>query len=160
MILVLLYLAVLVAGLMPETAVGRALRRVMIDLQNAVIARFTPGKLLLIVCFALIVAAVIAIARADVMLLVAQGLPEAIGWFFTFDVVTYLDVMALAWLLAATVRLRAVAQPLSPWVARVRRGVAVMRLSSRSRRARRLVRKPAPKSSDDDGGWAGPFAYA
>jgi hypothetical protein len=157
MILVLLYLAVLVAGLMPHSTAGRALRRLLVDMPRAGLAWLTPGKLLLMIGVALIVAALIVIARADVMLLVAQGLPEGIGWFVTFDVATYLDVVALAWLLAATVRLRALAQVLRAWAARVRR-VAARRSNARSRRMRRPARKPAPKASDDDGG--GAWAYA
>jgi len=156
MILVMLYLAVLAAGLWPETAVGRALRRLMVDLPRAMLAWLTPGKILLILGLALIAAALIAIARADVTAFVAQGLPEGIGWLVTFDVATYLDVIALAWLLAATVRLRAMARAVRALATRMVQAVALRRSAARSRRTR-PARKPTPKASDDDGGWA--WAY-
>ena len=43
MILVMLYVAVLVAGLAPESGAGRALRRLMLDLPRAMAAWFTSS---------------------------------------------------------------------------------------------------------------------
>ena len=160
MILVLLYLAVLVAGLLPRTAAGRALRALMIDLPRAMIAWITPGRILLILGLTIVVATLVSFARQDLLAFAAQGMPEGVGWLVTFDVASYLDAIALAGLLAATVRLRAVTERLRRLAGRVRQGVSTRRMSARGRRTHRPARKPAARSSDDDGGWAWSFGQA
>jgi hypothetical protein len=105
MFLVLFCVAVGVAVLWPDTSPGRALRRWMIELPAE---RLTPGVLLVGLLALIAFATVIGLGRTDAIFLLAQGVPEGIGWFVTFDIATYLDVIALAWLLAATVRLRTV----------------------------------------------------
>jgi hypothetical protein len=169
MLILLLCAAMVVAWRWPQTPVGRTLHRLMVAWPARKLANLSPGKalpklasgrvlLVLIVLIGIVLAD--GVFRGDVMMFLAQISPEGIAWFVTFDVATYFDVIALALMLAATVRMRAVAQALRAWVARVREGVAVRRSSARSRRPRRPVRKPPPKSSDDDGGWAPALGHA
>lgn len=153
MILVMLYVAVLVAGLWPRSDAGRVLRRLMVELPGAALGWFTPGKLLLLLGLALAVAALAVAARGDLVMFAAQGLPEGVAWMVSLDVAAYLDVIALAWLLAVTVRLRAAMQALRTGLSRVRQGPA-RRVGARARSSRRVARKAEPKSGDEDGGWA------
>jgi hypothetical protein len=121
------------------------------------------------VIFALFVMLAIALAiglfRTDSVFLVAQGLPEGIAWAATFDVVTYLDVIALAWLLAAVVRLRAAyegLQALADQAKRLtRRLIATLRIRGGMRsRARRADRKRLPPARDEEAAWpAAAFSY-
>jgi hypothetical protein len=167
MLILLLCAAMVVAWRWPQTPVGRVLHRLMVEWPARRLANLSPGKMLpklpagrvllvLIVLIGIVLAE--GVFRGDVMMFLAQISPEGIAWFATFDIAAYFDVVALALMLGATVRLRAVAQALRAWAARVRQAVAVRRLSARSRRARRPVRRPPPRSGDDDGGWA--WAYA
>jgi hypothetical protein len=102
----------------------------------------------------------IAIARSDVFVFLAQGMPEGIAWFVTFDIATYLDVIALGLVLGATLRLRAVYGAFKAWVARSVMGRATHRRRSARSRSPRPERNAPPTSNDDGRAWAGfGFAY-
>lgn len=155
------------AWLFPDTPAGRSLRRLLVDLPARKLAQLTPGAVIFALLIVLAIAGAIGLARTDGIFLVAQGLPDGIAWFATFDVAAYLDVIALAWLLAAMVRLRTAYDALRALAAQARRlaqlWIAMLRVRGRagaSTRSRRAGGKPPPPSRDDEPGWpALAFSY-
>jgi hypothetical protein len=143
--------------LAPETPIGKALRRALVDWPAERLSRIRPGVVILILLLVVGSVALIVGAKDDGLFLVSQGLPEAIASIFAFDLATYFDVLAVAWLLAASVRLRVVRAVLGSVAARVRR-LIVRRTTSRARAPRRRPGAPPPANSDDEG-WPG-FALA
>jgi hypothetical protein len=106
--------------------------------------------LVLLALFA--VATAVLLARNGGLIFLAQSFPEGIVWFATFDVATYLDVIALAVVLSATVRLRSIYMAIKAWVARSALGRLVRRGRARSR-SRRPERAQQPPSNDDEPVW-------
>lgn len=146
----------------PETPIGAMLKRVLIDRAARAMARLTPTALIFL---GLVVAASVAtliFVGSDGLLFVAQGAPETVGWFFAFDVETYIDVIALAAVTAASGGLRVIYGRAKLLLAKAWRLVlrAVGALGARLRgrqsppRARPGVRTP-PQSDEGPGlGWA------
>jgi len=160
MLILLFSMAVAIVLLWPDTIAGRALRRLMIEQPARKVAQITPGTALFALLVMLVIAVVIGVAKRDGVALLAQGVPEGIAWFATFDVATYIDVIALAWLLAATVRLRAAYGALTASVARAKRlttlwlsGLRVRGKSGARRRARRCGQRAPRPSPDQDEVW-------
>jgi hypothetical protein len=158
--LIFLFCAVAaMAWLFPETPTGRSLRRLLVDLPARKLAQLTPGHVIFALLVAIAIALAIGLFRTDGIFLVAQGLPEGIAWFATFDVATYLDVIALAWLLAAMVRLRAAYDGLRALADQAKRlaqrWVAVLRVRGRAgarTRSRRAAGKPPRPLRDEEPG--------
>jgi hypothetical protein len=159
MLFILMCAAMIVAAAWPKTAVGRMLHRLMVKWPARQLARLEPdkvlpkltaGRILLVLLVLSGIALAIAVAREDVTILFAQMAPEGIAWFAAFDIAAYLDVVALAILLSATVRLRGMYVALKVWVARS----ALIRLMRRGRGARtrapRPDRRTPPPSNDDE----------
>ena len=167
MLIFLFCAAAAMAWLFPETPTGRSLRRLLVDLPARKLAQVTPGKVIFALLVVLAIAAAIGLARTDGIFLVAQGLPDGIAWFATFDVATYLDVIALAWLLAAMVRLRAAYEGLRALADQAKRlaqrWVTVLRVRGRPgarTRSRRAGGKPPRPPRDEEPGWpALAFSY-
>jgi hypothetical protein len=154
--------AAMVAWGWPQTPMGRALRLMLIEWPARQLARLNPGKVLpkltagrvllaLLVVFA--VGTVILIARQDVLMFLAQGLPEGVAWFAAFDVASYLDVIALGVVLSATVRLRSIYVALKARVARSALGRLVRRGRGARSRSLRPERAQQPPSNDDESAW-------
>jgi hypothetical protein len=163
--LILFCAAAAMVWLFPETPTGRSLRRLLVDLPARKLAQVTPAGVILALLVALAIAAAIGLARTDGIFLVAQGLPEGIAWFATFDVATYLDVIALAWLLGAMVRLRAAYEGLRALAdqakRRAQRWIAILRVRGGMRsRSRRTDRKLPPPAQEEEPAWPAPaFSY-
>lgn len=156
--------AMFVAWRWPQTPVGRMLRNAMVDWPARQLAKLNPrkvlpkltaGKVLFVLLLLIAVVGAITLARTESVILL-QGVPEGVAWFATFDIATYLDVIALAIVLGATVRLQASYAALKAWVARSALGRLAGRLHSgrgaRSR-SRRNVRRPQAPSNDDEAAW-------
>jgi hypothetical protein len=161
MLFALLCLALAIAGLAPETPIGRVLKELLIDAPARKLARIRRSHVLIAVSIVAMAAVLILIGGREGMYLVGGYVPEGIAWVAAFDIATYLDVFAVIWLAAATVRLRAVWTFAKTALRRAARGPAwlVSRIAARGRR----VRKARPSSrpgNDDDGGWAWAFAAA
>jgi hypothetical protein len=163
MLILLLCAAMIVAWRWPQTPVGRVLHRLMVDWPARQLAKLDPGKVLpkltsgkvLLVLLVLFAAAMaIVVAENDGLMFLAQGLPDGVAWFAAFDVATYLDVIALAVVLSATVRLRAIYAVLRAWVARSALGRLVQRAQGARSRSPRPERKTPPPSNDDEPAWA------
>lgn len=92
----------------PETPIGRMLKSVLVDPPARKLALLTPtGAWFLVLTLALSVAAII-VGRAEGAMVTAQFEPETVSWFFAFDIGTYVDVMVIASLAAASGGLRVV----------------------------------------------------
>jgi hypothetical protein len=139
----------LVLWLAPDSPLGRRLKKMLIEWPAGRLSRMRPGHVLVILLLAAGGAALVAIAKSEGALLVAQGLPEALAAFAALDLATYLDVLAVAWLLAASVRLRVVRVIASSAVAHIRQWVA--RRTAPRTRTRRSRAAVSPPSSEDDG---------
>ena len=167
MLIFLFCAAAAMAWLFPETPTGRSLRRLLVDLPARKLAQLTPGTVIFGLLVVLAIALAIGLFRTDGIFLVAQGLPEGVAWCATFDVATYLDVIALAWLLAAMVRLRAAYDALRVLADQAKRlaqcWVTQLRVRDRDgarARSRRTDRKCPPPAQDDEPAWpAAAFSY-
>jgi hypothetical protein len=161
MLFALLCLALAIAGLCPETPIGRVLKELLIDAPARKLAKIRRSHVLIAVAIVAMTAVLILIGGREGMFLVSGYVPEGIAWVAAFDIATYLDVFAVIWLAAATVRLRAIWTFAKTVLRHAVRGPAglVGRIASRGRR----VRKARPSSlpaNDDDGGWLGAYAAA
>jgi len=148
----------LILWLAPDTPIGRQLRRALVEWPAERLSLLRLGHVLLILLLAAASAALIALAKSDGAFLMAQGLPEALASLAAFDVASYLDVLALGWLLAASVRLRVVKATFGSALARARLWVA-RRAMPRARAPRRRPAASPPPANADDEGWPG-FALA
>jgi hypothetical protein len=162
MLFFLLCAAMIVAWRWPETPVGRILHRLLVAWPAHQLARLddilpkrASGKLLLLLLIVLTVSLAIVVARNDGLIFLAQGMPEGIAWSATFDIATYLDVVALGLMLGATIRLRAVYVALRSWLARTALGRVVRRVSGARTRSPRPERKAPPPSNDEEPAWPG-----
>jgi len=137
----------------------------LIDLPTRLLAKLTPVRILFGVLVIFSIAGLLVLAKSNGMMLVAQGVPELIGWFAAFDVATYVDVIGLVLLTAATVKLRAAFRASCAVVARSWRWLMLGAnrlhfIDHKAKARRRRSRKTAPPPSDGyDRGWCVP-AYA
>lgn len=162
MILIALALAWAFIGFCPETAAGRALRRVLVEGPAGRLSSVKPATALFVFAMAIVTAAALLFLEGEALFVVVQAAPEAAVWFAAFDVATYIDVMAIAWVLGRGARLKVLAGLVA---ARARAGAA--RAGAWMRRvSRRAGRDPSapvgrrlPPANDDDEPAAG-FALA
>jgi hypothetical protein len=151
-----------VAVLAPGTTIGRLLRELLIDLPARKLNQVKALHLAAGVAALGVAVAVVVYARVEGAMVLAQGVPEGLVWFATFDVATYVDAIALLALLAATVRLRAAFGALRASGERAKQGVqrfiAILRTRSNARMNRLAGRRrdTRPTSlSDEDRAWQG-----
>jgi hypothetical protein len=152
--------ALALALLFPETTAGKLVRRLMIDLPARKLAQLTPARAAFGLLVVVAIATTITIAKIDGLILSAQAIPEGLVWFAAFDVATYIDVIGLILLVAATVRFRAAYQAVCSAASRARQwaarcvGAVRERLQYGARdRSHRNRRKGSPPK--DDGDWRG-----
>jgi len=146
----------LIVWLAPESPLGKPLRRALVEWPAARLSRIRPGVTILLLLVIAAAAAMVLVARNEGAVLAAQGLPEAVAAIFALDLGTYFEMLAMAWLLAATVRLRVVKAVLASSAPRVRRWTQRC-APARAGTPRR--RPAAPPANSDDEGWPG-FALA
>ena len=152
MLATVLYAAVFVAVVYPDTATGKAIRNVLVAITNRIGSHLTWARVLFAVAVICAVVAAIDVIGRDGIQMFAAAAPEVIAWFVAFDIATYIDVMALAWALAALVRVRTLAQTArSSWTKIKRRLVRQFARARRSTRqhTRRTPRKQPPKPGKD-----------
>src|SRR6185503_10524948 len=90
----------------------------------------------------------VALAMGREGFIVAGQVPEAIAWFAAFDIATFVDVIALALIVAVAVRLR-------PALAFVRAALGVLRrrVSGGARRIRKARKRRAPPADSEGEPW-------
>lgn len=155
-----LCVALALVVLAPGTAIGRLLRRLLIDLPARKLNQARPAHLAAGLVALSLAVAVIVYAKTEGMMVVAQGFPEGWAWFAMFDVATYVDAIALLALLAATVRLRAAYDVLRASTARAKRGALQFIAALKARQGRRATlapdrnrRRTPTAPSDEDRAW-------
>jgi hypothetical protein len=157
MLAVLLFGALFVALVWPETPTARAVTRIAVGIHDWLRRHITWSRVLLAVLVLFTLVGIMKMMGTEGLPIIGAAAPEAFAWFITFDIATYFDVLAMAWALAAVMWVRAVAASAARVLRKTRR--VTLRAMLRMRRAARTrsstVRRPRPprKSSDDGHGW-------
>jgi hypothetical protein len=133
----------------PDTFVGRALHRVLVEPLARRLDRVRAGHLLFAGLLTAAATGLILLFEGEGLRLIGMAGPEVAAWLGMFDAAAVLDLAALAVAMAATTRFRAVRDRI---LTLARRAVAVVRLMpgrgrERSRRDRPTA--PRPTRSDD-----------
>jgi len=144
-----LLIMVLILGL-SETQAGLALRR---RAGLVRLPRITRGRVLIVASLLGVVVGAVLLMKGEGLTLSAPLLPEGLAWAAMFDVATYVDVIVVMAIVAASVRFRMV------WAtvrSAIRRWVGLI-LSMRRRGSERALRarrsRPKKPASDDEGAW-------
>lgn len=128
-----------------DSALGRAFSRMLVEEPARRLSKLTFGRLIWTVLILAMIWGLFAVARSEASFLVAQGLPEVVGWLAALDGASAVDALALAFVLAAGVGLRA---------AKAVASAIVSRIGTRFWRAHRTPRRPrkpkAPPANDDE----------
>ena len=121
----------------PDTSLGRLLRRWMLDRPLAAVARITRGHVLLCLLLIAFVGGAVWLFRAEAGPLLGLATPDIGVLIASFEVTTWLDVVAGAALLATSVR----------W-----RSLTLGQLGGNRPRPRcpRRSRRPTPARANDD----------
>ncbi|CAL1690414.1 hypothetical protein MMB232_00537 [Brevundimonas subvibrioides] len=143
---------VVVIGVMrafPDTEIGRALNRWLVEAPARGLNRLRRGRIAFYALLAMGGVGLVVLFEADGMRLFGFMLPDTLAWFALFDVGVFVDALLIAGTIAATNGIRAIrAQAIAvPRLVRTmaRRGAA---------RARRLPGSSSPPTegpSDGDG---------
>lgn len=128
----------------PETAIGKAMRRILIDRPAARLTRFSRGDAAVMFLLMMAAAMVTLVGEGDGIRLLTLAAPDVAIWITTFEVSAYLDIVMA---LAATVSSLRVRGVLARYLGVFgRRPVAkAHKRAIRSRKAR-----PAAADNDDD----------
>jgi len=164
MLIAVVFAVLALALLFPETRVGGALRRLLIDDAVRRLNRLKRGHVLLALVVFGFLAAAYALGRQDGVTVAGQISAEGMSYAMAFDLATWLDVTAMALVIAATVRfrdaIRLAAVQARQW-ARRGAGILAAALTSLARgRARRARPTPRPRRGEDPDRPAPGFAWA
>jgi hypothetical protein len=148
MLAILLLMALLVIRTGPESLLGQALRRPLVDWPAARLARLTRGQVICLAGVALLIWAGVALLGRESMQIMSMAMPDTLAFLATFDLSVLADALIAAALLSTQLRLRGVAAKLR---SRLRRSGG--RRIARARARRRA--RPAKADNDDDpaAGW-------
>jgi hypothetical protein len=140
-------LATLIA--FPETPIGRALHRVLVEPVVRRLSRIRPGHLIVFAALAAGVTAMILLFEWEGVRLVGMAAPEVVAWLGMFDAAAVLDLAALAIAMAATTRFRAVRDRVLALAGQAVTAVRAGLRSGRQRARRDRPTAPRPTRSDD-----------
>lgn len=150
MLAILLLTALLVIRTGPESLLGRALRRALVDWPARKLAMMTRGRIITLVFVGLLISAGLAIIGKEAMQIMTMAMPETLAWLATYDLSVLADALVAAALLSAQVRLRGTAVRLRG----PRQG------SGRQRRGARARRRARPAKADNEDDPAASWALA
>jgi hypothetical protein len=148
-----LFAALLAIWSAPDTLVGTALRRVLVEWPAALLSRATARRLIGLVAIAAARAVAVWLLDRELLLVASMALPETMGWLATFELSTIVDALAAIALASAHLRLRGAARRL-----RAAPGALRARLAARNRDRR--TRRTEPPKADNDDADGPPFLYA
>ena len=137
-----LFTAFLVIRAAPDSLLGRALRRTLVDWPAARLVRLTRGQLVCWLGFGLALWAAVAIVGGDAVRMMSMAMPETVAWLSMFDMSILADALIAAALIATQARLGTVKAQL--------REVFARRQARPRARARRRRRTAAPKPDNDE----------
>jgi hypothetical protein len=135
----------------PTSALGLTLSRVLVEKPARWLSKLTFGRLVWTVLILFMIGGVLVVARTEAAFLLPQGLPEVVGWVATLDGASVVDALALAFVLAAGVGLRA---------AKAATGAVVCRMGTRIGRAHRAPRRPRKPQTPANEDEPAVFAFA
>jgi hypothetical protein len=148
-----LFAAFLAIRSAPDTLVGKALRRFLVEWPAERLLRVTRGQLVCGIFILATMAVALLLLEADALRMIGLALPETMVWFTTFEISTFVDILVALTLVSAHTRLRSARHGVRAALGAVRRPGGARRRERRSRPAR------ARKAANDD--VAGPaWVYA
>ena len=149
-----LFIALLVIRVAPDSAAGRGLKRGLVDWPTERLSRLSRRSVVALAALTAAVAVSLLVLRGDSMAFLGMSLPEVTGWFTTFEVSTYVDILVGLGLVGARLRLRGALDAARALigVARPRQGRAIRATGPSSRRERRSRRPATRKPVNDDEG--------
>jgi hypothetical protein len=167
MIILAVCAGLVLAEFFPDTDVGKLFRHWLIELPARKLSELSAARLFLFIALLCLFGAIIAIAKAEGAMFVAQGSPDVIAWLAAGDTAAYLDLLAAAWLLRTRLRFGDAGRALCLMAAYVTRlavtclGAVRHRLRSRPRsRSDVSIRRRAPGRRDEEDRPAPAFAFA
>ncbi len=137
----------LVMATVPQTPIGKALRRVLIDKPAARLARFTRGDAAVMVLLMLTAAMVTLVGEGDGIRLLTLAAPDVAIWITTFEVSAYVDILMALAAAASSLRVRTF---MTGWI-------SVFTRRSTAKTHKRAIRSRKKRSTvadnDDDRHW-------
>ncbi len=134
----------------PETDIGRALTRWLVEAPARALNSVRPGKLVFYVALAALGTTLTGLFEADGARLFGMMLPDALVWFAMFDVGVFVDAMLITTAILASNGLSAARTRLATAARRIR-AVVAFRRAPRSRRPRKTAARRPGRTVDDDG---------
>jgi len=164
MLIAVVFAVLALAVWFPETRIGGPLRRLLIDEPARRLARVKRGHVLLVLLICAVLAAAWAIGRQEGVAFAGQASGDFFATAMTIDFATWLDVTAVALLVAATVRLREAIRLAAvlarQWARRCAGRLAARLMPAARGRARRSRPTPRPRHGEDPDRPAPAFAWA
>jgi hypothetical protein len=127
----------------PDTAIGKALRRGLVEWPAALLSRLTARRMLGLVTLAAALAVAFWLLNRELLLVTSMALPETIGWLATFEISTLAEGLAALALASAHLRLRGAA-------GRVRTALGGLRARPCARNRDRRMRGTQVRKADND----------
>ncbi len=144
--------------LCPGSMAGKWLRKLLVEMPVERLPHFTARSIAIVSLLAFFLVVLTGMVRGDTLAIVGQGYPDAVMWLTAVDVTTSLDLIVLAWLLSAQLRLRAVVRTVRSLIDQVvLRVIGTTRARSTFRETKRSGRKPIHPANDDPERWKGPI---
>jgi hypothetical protein len=150
-----LFTAFLIISTAPDTFVGKALRRGLVDWPAEKLSRLTTGKVITGLALGLLVWAAFVVMEREALIIISQAMPDTLALFAAFDVSAMVDVLVAAALVSTQAGLKATAQR-----ARALLCGAARRLAPRARRPRARPAETRKADNDDEDGPAFALAMA
>jgi hypothetical protein len=153
MLALTLFAVFLVIWTAPDTLIGKALRRALVEWPAARLSRLTARRMLGLVTLAAGLAVAFWLLDRELLLVASMAMPEAVGWLATFEISTLVDALAAIALASAHLRLRGAA-------GRVRAALGALRARLGARNRDRRARRTEVRKADNDDADGPAFAYA
>ncbi|RMB34238.1 hypothetical protein C8J47_1959 [Sphingomonas sp. PP-F2F-G114-C0414] len=131
----------------PQTPIGNAMRRVLIDKPAARLARFTRGDAAVMVLLMLTAAMVTLVGEGDGIRLLTLAAPDVAIWITTFEISAYVDILMALAAAASSLRVRSL---MTRWLSVFTRRPGA-KAHKRAIRSRKMQSTDA--DNDDDRHW-------
>ena len=90
----------------PETAIGRALHRLMVARPASTLTRLNRGHIVVVLVLLTVSLLLLWAAGGDGLKVIAMGTPETVTWLTTFEISAYVDALIAISAAATSVRLQ------------------------------------------------------
>jgi hypothetical protein len=150
-----LFAALLIVRSAPDSFLGKAFKRGLVEWPAERLSRLTRGQILLTLVAGLLLWAALVVTEGEAIILLGMAMPEAFAFFAMFEISTMADILIAAALISTQTGLRAMARR-----ARAVLGGAARRLAPRARRPRTRAAAARKADNDDEEGAAVVLAKA